>query len=39
MQGALVDEPARKVKGGTAWQSAVDKEAVKAAGRRIRHGR
>jgi hypothetical protein len=36
MQRALVDEPARKVKGGTAWESAVDIKAVKTAGKRIR---
>lgn len=36
LQRAMVDESARKVRDGTSWQGAVDREALKAAGKRIR---
>jgi hypothetical protein len=39
LQSALVDQPARKVRGGTSWQGAIDKVAVKSAGTRIRRGK
>jgi hypothetical protein len=39
LQRAVVDEPARKLKGGTAREAVIDKQAVKAAGKRIRRER